>query len=262
MAQETRDTHETGITTLENLQYRLQRLEYFISGSDNAQEPLEAVISKGREHNITSQLAKLEKTLHSLSEQSPIIDELLQLQATYPSLFHPSSSDLDSPPSALSIEEISAVVTAHAPLYPLTASRLTSIRDTSIPSSSLSASLIALRPRLTQLARLQGTQAKEMADLRVRSTKVVQRWYELGVLAQGGGWAEWEGRMEECEKSVRRLESGRRREDEEKRDAPWRKTHEKRECVSREGAKRGNRYRNKARMVWDVASEAPTFRVN
>lgn len=32
--------------------------------------------------------------------------------------------------------------------------------------------------------------------------------------------------------------------------------------VSREGAKRGNRYRNKAKMVWDVASEAPTFRVN
>lgn len=80
MAQETCDTHGTGITTLENLQYRLQRLEYFISGSDNAQEPLEAVISKGREHNITSQLAKLEKTLHSLSEQSPIIDELLQLR--------------------------------------------------------------------------------------------------------------------------------------------------------------------------------------
>ncbi|KAL8653872.1 MAG: hypothetical protein Q9210_001846 [Variospora velana] len=216
MAQETRQTHDTSITTLENLQYRLQRLEYFISGSDNAQEPLEGVISKGREHNITSQLAKLEKTLHSLSEQSPIIDELLQLQAAYPSLFHPSSSDLDSPPSTLSIEEISAVVTAHAPLYPLTASRLTSIRDTSIPSSSLSASLIALRPRLAQLARLQGRQAQEMADLRARSAKVVQRWYELGVLAQGERWAEWEGRMEECEKSVRRLESGRRREAEEK----------------------------------------------
>lgn len=111
---------------------------------------------------------------------------------------------------------MSAVVTAHAPLYPLTASRLTSIRDTNIPSSSLSASLIALRPRLAQLARLQGTQAKEMAYLRVRSAKVVQKWYELGVLAQGERWAEWEGRMEECEKSVRRLESGRRREDEEK----------------------------------------------
>ncbi|KAI4117766.1 MAG: hypothetical protein LQ345_002074 [Seirophora villosa] len=191
MAQETRETHELAVTTLENLQHRLQRLEYFISGSDKPQEPLEAVISNGREHNIMSRLAKLEHVLYSLGERSPIIHELLQLQ-------------------------LSAVVTAHAPLYPLTASRLTSIHDINIPSSSLSSSLIALKPRLVRLARLQDAQAKEMMELRATSAKVVQRWYELGVLAQGECWAEWEGRMEQCEKSLRRLESGRRREMEEK----------------------------------------------
>ncbi|KAI4208330.1 MAG: hypothetical protein LQ348_000254 [Seirophora lacunosa] len=191
MAQETRETHELAVTTLENLQHRLQRLEYFISGSDKPQEPLEAVISNGREHNIMSRLAKLEHTLYSLGERSPIIHELLQLQ-------------------------LSAVVTAHAPLYPLTASRLTLIHDINIPSSSLSSSLIALKPRLAQLARLQDAQVKEMMELRATSAKVVQRWYELGVLAQGECWAEWEGRMEQCEKSLSRLESGRRREMEEK----------------------------------------------
>ncbi|KAI4094354.1 MAG: hypothetical protein Q9206_000321 [Seirophora lacunosa] len=216
MAQETRETHELAVTTLENLQHRLQRLEYFISGSDKPQEPLEAVISNGREHNIMSRLAKLEHTLYSLGERSPIIHELLQLQAAYPSIFHPSSSDLDVRPSTLSTEELSAVVTAHAPLYPLTASRLTLIHDINIPSSSLSSSLIALKPRLAQLARLQDAQVKEMMELRATSAKVVQRWYELGVLAQGECWAEWEGRMEQCEKSLSRLESGRRREMEEK----------------------------------------------
>lgn len=131
----------------------------------------------------------------------------------HPTLFHPSQPDLDS---ILSTKEIAAIVTAHAPLYPVTASRLTSIRDIKIPSSSLSIQLIALRPRLAQLARLQDAQAREMAVLRARSAKVVQRWYELGVLGQGECWAEWEGRMEECEKKVRRLEAGRRREVEEK----------------------------------------------
>ena len=50
-----------------------------------------------------------------------------------------------------------------------------------------------------------------MAALRARSAKAVQRWYELGVLGQGECWAEWEGRMEECEKKVRRAEGGRKR---------------------------------------------------
>lgn len=71
--------HETTLTTLDNLQYRLQRLEYFISGSDDAQEPLAAVVSKGREHNIISRLAKLEHTWHSISEKYPVIQGLLQL---------------------------------------------------------------------------------------------------------------------------------------------------------------------------------------
>ncbi|KAL8748343.1 MAG: hypothetical protein Q9184_007374 [Pyrenodesmia sp. 2 TL-2023] len=237
MTEEARAGHETALTTLDNLQYRLRRLEYFISGSDDAQEPLAAVVSKGREYNITSRLAKLERTLHSISEDSPIVQELLQLgmahkilpqawplaiiltsalEAAYPTLFHPASSNLDTIPSTLSTEEIAAIVTAHAPLYPLTASRLTSIRDINIPSSSFSTQLIALQPRLAQLAKLQDMQSQEMAALRARSTKAVQRWYELGVLGQGECWAEWEGRMEECEKKVRRLEGGRRKEIEEK----------------------------------------------
>lgn len=72
-------THETTLATLDDLQYRLQRLEYFISGSDDPREPLEAVVSKGRNHSIQTRLAKLEHTLHSMSERWPVIQELLQL---------------------------------------------------------------------------------------------------------------------------------------------------------------------------------------
>ncbi|KAL8711673.1 MAG: hypothetical protein Q9225_007081 [Loekoesia sp. 1 TL-2023] len=212
----TQEAYETALATLDDLQYRLQRLEYFISGSDDVQKPLQAVVSKGREHSITARLAKLEHTLHSMSERSPVIHELLQLEAAHPGLFHPSDTDLDAVPSNLSTDEIAAIVTAHAPLYPLTASRLTSIRDINIPSSSLSTSLISLRPRLAKLEQLQDAQAKEMAELRARSAKAVQRWYELGVLGQGECWADWEGRMEACEKRVRRLEVERRREVKEK----------------------------------------------
>ena len=234
----TQNSHGTALATLDDLQYRLQRLEYFISGSDDAHEPLTAAVSKGREHSITARLSKLEHTLHSMSERSLVIYELLKLrtcqdlidakvldmltitpmlaEAAHPTLFNTSASHPDTVPSTLSTDEIAAIVTAHAPFYPLTASRLISIHDISIPSSSLSTSLIALRPRRAKLERLQDAQAEEIAGLRARSAKAVQRWYELGVLDQGECWADWEGRMEECEKKVRRLEGVKRREMEDK----------------------------------------------
>ncbi|KAI4199923.1 MAG: hypothetical protein LQ350_004275 [Teloschistes chrysophthalmus] len=212
----TQNPANSALDMLDDLQHRLQRLEFFLSGSDDPQKPLEAVISKGRDHTITTRLAGLERKLSSMSEQSPIIHDLLQLQAAHPTLFHPAKSDLDTIPSTLSTEEILAIVNAHAPLYPLTASRLTSIGDMSIPSSSLSATLISLQPRLAKLQQLQDAQTKEIAALRARSAKAVQRWYELGVLGQGECWAEWEGRMEDCEKKVRRREGEKRRWVEEK----------------------------------------------
>lgn len=93
MAQEAPEAHQTALATLDSLQYRIQRLEYFISGSDDAHKPLEAAASKGREHNITSRLAKLEHKLHSISENSPIIQELLQLRTSHPILPRVSIDD-------------------------------------------------------------------------------------------------------------------------------------------------------------------------
>ncbi|KAL8686381.1 MAG: hypothetical protein Q9218_007146 [Villophora microphyllina] len=232
----TQDGHSSALAMLDDLQYRLQRIEFVLSGSDNPQKPLEAVVSKGRDHTITARLASLERKLSSMSEQSPIVHDLLQLrtfspkscwlpcidrllyatEVAHPTLFHPSKAGLEAIPSTLSTEEILAIVTAHAPLYPQTASRLTSIHDMNIPSSSLSATLISLQPRIAKLQQLQDAQAREIAALRARSARVVQRWYELGVLGQGECWAEWEGRMEECEKRMRRLEGEKRREVEER----------------------------------------------
>ena len=225
--------HEWAIATLDDLQARLRRLEYYLSGSDDAQLRLEAAVSQGKDHTVMARLSTLQHTLHNLSERSPVVHDLLQIRQSskpylgnpevklivsfspsehaYPTLFQPIKSELDINPSKLSTEEIRAIVAAHSPLYHQTASQLTSIHDLAIPSSSLSTSLISLQPRIAKIQSLQEAQAKEMAALRARSAKAVQRWYELGVLGQGECWAEWEGRMEECEKKVRRVEGGRKR---------------------------------------------------
>lgn len=45
-----------------------------------------------------------------------------------------------------------------------------------------------------------------MAELRARSARAIQRWYEVGVLGEGECWTEWEGRVVQVEKGVRREE--------------------------------------------------------
>ncbi len=51
-----------------------------------------------------------------------------------------------------------------------------------------------------------------MAELRLRSAAAIKRWYELEVLGASECWTEWEGRMTEVEKMVRRKENLRARE--------------------------------------------------
>ena len=109
-------------------------------------------------------------------------------------------------PTTLSTPEILAIVNSCAPSYQTTASRLNAIKDLPIPPAEASASLISLHPRLSELELLQDEQAREMADLRTRSARAIQRWYELGVLGESECWTEWEGRVVEVEKKVRREE--------------------------------------------------------
>lgn len=56
--------------------------------------------------------------------------------------------------------------------------------------------------------------AGEVSELRVRSARVLRRWYEVGLVGGGECWAEWEGRVERVERGVRRAEVGRERRNE------------------------------------------------
>lgn len=52
----------------------------------------------------------------------------------------------------------------------------------------------------------------EIEALRARSAKVLEWWYVVGVVGRGECWVDWEGRVREVEKGVRRLEGRRERE--------------------------------------------------
>ncbi|MCJ1239358.1 hypothetical protein MMC14_007352 [Varicellaria rhodocarpa] len=88
-----------------------------------------------------------------------------------------------------------------------------SIKDLPVPVAEMSAYLISLHPRLARIQVLQNSQAKEIADLRLRTASVLQRWYEIAVLSGGECWIEWEDRIAGVEKVVRIEEAARSRDD-------------------------------------------------
>lgn len=58
---------------------------------------------------------------------------------------------------------------------------------------------------------MQDELGREVSELRVRSARVLQRWYEVGLVGGGECWAEWEGKVEGVERGVRRAEVARER---------------------------------------------------
>lgn len=114
-------------------------------------------------------------------------------------------------PEDLTTENLASIVLSYASAFPETSSRLTSLNDLPIPDARMSASLIELQPRLDQLAQMQDEQTRAISELRVRTARVLQRWYEVGLVGDGECWAEWEGRLEDVEREVRREEVARER---------------------------------------------------
>lgn len=109
-------------------------------------------------------------------------------------------------PEGLSTRTLASIVLSYATAFPETASRLSSLKDLPVPDPQSSAALIELQPQLDRLAQTQAEQAAAISELRVRTARVLERWYEIGVLGSGECWAEWEGRLEDVEREVRRRE--------------------------------------------------------
>lgn len=107
------------------------------------------------------------------------------------------------------------MVLAEAPSFPTTASQLTALSDLAVPPTSSFTSLIELLPRMVALRERQQRQAREISELRKRSALAVMRWHEVFVLGQGRCWAEWDSKLTEVEKVVRREEVRRARDEQE-----------------------------------------------
>lgn len=199
---------ETVGETLSLLEERLRRVDYVLNGHFD-RDPQESSKSEVK-GSATARLRTLERALQSLIEKSTTVNDILSLQKKHPDLFQASNS-ANVPP--LQPSSLASLVLAHSQLYHSISTQLPQVKDTTTPGPSSAAKLIELRPRIEQLQATQTSQAREFAELRIRSARAVEAWYEGGVLEMGEQWAEWEERLRDAEIIVRRREAAKKRDE-------------------------------------------------
>ncbi|KAJ5149251.1 hypothetical protein N7448_000829 [Penicillium atrosanguineum] len=200
--------------TIELLEARLRRLSYLLTGATEwTGVPTDPEKPTSHEETVSRRVARLERELEKLSRNVPAVGDVIQLHDRFPDLFEPPPTH--EVPEGLSTRTLSSIVLSYATAFPETASRLTSLNDLPVPDAQSSADLIELQPKLDSLAQTQAQQAETISELRVRTARVLQRWYEVGLVGGGECWAEWEGRLEDVEREVRRREVAKERRENE-----------------------------------------------
>ena len=200
---------ETAAESLLVLEERLRKLDYVLNGNNDF-EPEQGPASR-HGGSVSSRLRALERGLQSLAVKSPAVTDVLTLQKKHPELFHSGTSS--EAPATLPTSSLASLVLAHSQLYQGVSTRLSQLQDISVPDPALTTKLIELSPRIQKARETQEAQAREFAELRARSAKVVEMWYEGGVLGMGEQWAEWEERLRDAEILVRRREAAKKREE-------------------------------------------------
>ena len=76
---ETTAATKTALSTLDSLEARLQKVQWYLGGSEEASDTLRAVAVQGQEYTVRARLARLEGSLGKLSDRSTVVRDLLGL---------------------------------------------------------------------------------------------------------------------------------------------------------------------------------------
>ncbi|KAF1988868.1 hypothetical protein K402DRAFT_328186 [Aulographum hederae CBS 113979] len=192
----TQDLDDLLIQTLSLLEWRLRRIEFVLDAETNYE-------SNPGQGTVPDRLQKLEKALQKLATNSPVVSDIIDVYNQFPEVFTAAPDD-EGP--TLEPHERLAIVLTEAPAFQTTASQLTSLNDLTLPPAEGYAALAALQPRMAAIQERQTEQALEISELRKKSAALLLRWHEVTVLGQGRCWAEWDSRLKQVERTVRREE--------------------------------------------------------
>ncbi|EON64546.1 hypothetical protein W97_03779 [Coniosporium apollinis CBS 100218] len=189
------------LQTLRLLEERMRRLEFVLDGDIKDEQQQQT------QDPVVKRLQKLEESLHKLTSGSSVIADVVLVQSRHADLLNPPEP-LEAPEAQPGLEAPHklATVLAEAPLYPATASQLTSLNDIPIPPTESFASLIALHPRIAAVARRQNQHARQIAFLSKKSAQLVLKWQKIFIIGQGRCWVEWDNRLRKAAREVGRVE--------------------------------------------------------
>ena len=68
------------LATLDSLEARLQKVQWYLGGSDEVEQVLRGVTAQGQDCTVQARLARLENDLRKLSSRSPVVRDLLKLR--------------------------------------------------------------------------------------------------------------------------------------------------------------------------------------
>lgn len=98
------------------------------------------------------------------------------------------------------------MVVERAPQFAATASQLKTLEDQQVPSTDGFTKLATLLPRIAEAEDRHLQHALEISLLRKRSGLLVQRVKQVQFLGAARCWTEWQGRLQEVQKGVGRIE--------------------------------------------------------
>ncbi|KAF1979071.1 hypothetical protein BU23DRAFT_448632 [Bimuria novae-zelandiae CBS 107.79] len=195
---------EAVLFTFALLESRLGRLEYVLGSKKNHTEE--------KAKTVPERIHRIEKSLQELSTKTALLDDAQQLVSKHKDLLNPPQ---DSQDAGLTTEQKAVVVVERAPQFATTASQLKTLDDQQLPSTDGFIKLAKLLPRIAEAEDGHLQQALEISLLRKRTGLLVQRVKQVQFLGAARCWTEWQGRLQDVQKSVARIEFRKRQEEEE-----------------------------------------------
>jgi hypothetical protein len=117
--------------------------------------------------------------------------------------------------AGLDTEGKAVMVVERAPQFATTASQLKALEDQQIPSTDGFTKLAKLLPRIAEAEDRHLQQALQISLLRKKNGLLVQRLKQVQFLGAARCWTEWQGRLQNVQKSVARIEFKNRQEEDE-----------------------------------------------
>ncbi|KAJ4351932.1 uncharacterized protein N0V89_007276 [Didymosphaeria variabile] len=194
---------EAVLFTFALLESRLTRLEYILGNKREGEE---------KPKTVPERIHKIEKSLQELSAKTTLLSDAQELVSKHKDVLKLEQETEDA---GLDTEEKAVVVVERAPQFATTASQLKALDDQQIPSTDGFTKLAKLLPRIAEAEDRHLQQALQISLLRKKNGLLVQRVKQVQFLGAARCWTEWQGRLQNVQKNVARIEFKKRQEEED-----------------------------------------------